>query len=50
MVAILVEFNLSCNVGAGQLKDGVPPYVYRITLQVAIRIAILANRRLRIWS
>ena len=40
MVAILVEFNVSCNVGSGQLNDHVPPYVYRITLQAAIRISI----------
>ena len=39
-MAILVEFNVSCNVGAGQLNDRVPPYVYRITLQAAIRITI----------
>ena len=44
MVGILVEFNVSCNVGAGQLNGRVPPYVNRITLQAAIRIAIRANR------
>ena len=46
MVAIMVEFNVTCNVGTGQLSGHVPPYVYRITLQAAIRIAIRANRRL----
>ena len=46
MEAILVEFNVSCNVGAGQLNDRVPPYDYCITLQAAIRIAIHAKRRL----
>ena len=46
MVLILVEFNVSSNVGAGQLSDHVPPYVYRITLQVAMRIDIHAKRRL----
>ena len=45
-MAILVEFNVSCNVGAGQLSDRVPPYVYRITLQAAIRTLIRAKRRL----
>ena len=30
-MAILVEFNVSCNIGAGQLSDRVPPYVYRMT-------------------
>ena len=44
MVGILVEFNVSCNVGAGQLNGRVPSYVNRITLQAAIRIAIRANR------
>ena len=44
MVAILLEFNVSCNVGAGQLNDHVPLHVYCITLQDAIRIAIRANR------
>ena len=46
MVAILVEFNVSCNVGAGQHNGRVPLYVYCITLQAALRIAIRANGRL----
>ena len=37
---------VSCNVGAGQLSDRVPPHVYHITLQAAIRIAIRSKRRL----
>ena len=41
-MAILEEFNVSCNVGAGQLSDRVPPYVYHITLQASIRISIRA--------
>ena len=44
MVAIIVEFNVSCNVGAGQLSDRVPLYFSRITLQTAIRIVIRAIR------
>ena len=31
---------MSCNVGAGQLSDRVPPYVYHITLQASMRISI----------
>ena len=46
MVAILVEFNVSGNVGEGQLIDHVLPYVYRITLQASIRISNRAKRRL----
>ena len=34
------------NVGAGQLGDHVPPYVYRSSLQAAKRIAIRVIRRL----
>ena len=45
-MVIVVEFNVSCSVGAGQLSDCVPPYVNSITLQAAIRIAICAERRL----
>ena len=34
----LVEFNVLRNVGAEQLSDRVPPYVYRFTLQAAVRM------------
>ena len=37
------EFNISCNVGAGQLSNRVPPYVYYITMQASIRISIRPN-------
>ena len=37
------EFNISCNVGAGQLSNRVPPYVYHITMQASIRITIRPN-------
>ena len=46
MVAILVQLNVSFNVGAGQLSDHVPPYVYQITLQASIGISICTKRRL----
>ena len=39
-MAILAEFNVSCNVEAGQLSDRGPLYVYHITLQASLRISI----------
>ena len=36
----LVEINVSCNLGAGQLSYCVPLYVSCITMQASIRISI----------